>query len=188
MRKLYGIYPSISMLNLFQMPLHMTYISLVNKLSYNYNMSPAMLTEGLFWFRDLSSPDPYCILPVLGGLINVLNMLNTTVTSGSTVMRKMRKYILIMPLISIPVQMTFPSAFNIYWISSSLVQLSILTAFRKDEFRHFMGVPDFLPGSKLERQNYGLKKGGKGTEPKQKIYGQKPKTLRQKGFIAPINT
>ena len=85
------------------MPLHMTYISLVNKLSYNYNINPAMLTEGLFWFKDLSTPDPYCILPFIGGLINVLNMLNTTVTSSSTMMRKMRKYILVMPLISIPV-------------------------------------------------------------------------------------
>ena len=74
LRKLSGIYPSISILNLFQLPLHMVYISLINKLSYNYNISPQMLTEGFFWFQDLSSPDPLCILPVLGGLINVLNM------------------------------------------------------------------------------------------------------------------
>ena len=63
--------------NLLQLPLHMTYISLINKLSYNYDISPAMLTEGMLWFRDLSSPDPYCILPIMGGAINVLNMLNT---------------------------------------------------------------------------------------------------------------
>ena len=156
----------------------MTYISLINKLSYNYNISPAMLTEGLFWFRDLSTPDAYCILPLLGGLVNILNLLNTTVTNSSTVMRKMRKYIFIMPIISIPVQMTFPSAFNLYWICSSSVQLAILTAFRQDRFRVFMGVPDFLPGSKLERQNMGLKQGGDSSSPKQKIYRKKPKTLK----------
>ena len=91
------------MLNLFQMPLHMTWISLVNRLSYNYDISPAMLTEGLFWFRDLSVPDPYCVLPVLGGVINILNMLNTSVNNSSTIMRRMRKYLFVMPLLSIPV-------------------------------------------------------------------------------------
>lgn len=151
LRKVHGIYPSISMLNLLQMPLHMTFISLINRLSYNYDISPAMLTEGLFWFRDLSSPDPYCILPVLGGLVNCLNMLNTTVSNSSTIIRKMRRYILIMPALSIPIQMTFPSAFNMYWLASSSVQFTILTGFRTDSFRQFMGVPDFLPGSKLER-------------------------------------
>ncbi len=91
------------MLNLFQMPLHMTYISLINKLAYSYNIPPAMLVEGFLWFPDLSSPDPTGILPILGGLVNVLNMLNTTTTNSNTVMRKMRKYILVMPMISIPI-------------------------------------------------------------------------------------
>ena len=108
LRKLSGIYPSISMLNLFQLPLHMVYISLINKLSYNYNISPQMLTEGFFWFQDLSSPDPLCILPVLGGLINVLNMLNTNQMNSSTAMRKMRKYIIILPILTVPIWMTFP--------------------------------------------------------------------------------
>lgn len=65
------------MANLGQIPLHMVYISLINKLSYNYNISPEMLTEGFFWFKDLSSPDPIGILPILGGAVNALNMLNT---------------------------------------------------------------------------------------------------------------
>lgn len=103
LRKLHGIYPSISMLNLFQLPLHMTYISLINKLAYNYNLSPAMVTEGFLWFRDLSSPDPYSVLPILGGALNMLNMLNTTTTNANPMMRKMRRYIVIMPLISIPI-------------------------------------------------------------------------------------
>ena len=141
MRKMHGIYPSISALNLLQMPLHMTFISLINKLSYSYDISPAMLTEGFLWFKDLSSPDPYCILPLLGGLINMLNMLNTTTTNSSTAMRKMRRYIVLMPMISIPIQMTFPCAFNLYWMASSSVQLAILLAFRQDTFREFMGVP-----------------------------------------------
>ena len=96
------------MLNILQMPLHMVYISLINKLAYNYNMSPAMLTEGFAWFTDLSAPDPLGILPIVGGTVNILNMLNTQTTNSSTVMRKMRKYMVFVPLLTIPVWMTFP--------------------------------------------------------------------------------
>ena len=153
LRKLHGIYPSISMLNLAQLPMHMTFMSLINRLAYNYEAAPAMTTEGFFWFTDLSSPDPFFILPCIGGILNALNILNTTVSHSNTTMRKMRRYLIIMPLISIPVQMTFPAAFNLYWIASSSVQLAILTGFRMDNFRRFMGVPDYLPGSKLEKQH-----------------------------------
>jgi len=64
LRKMNGIYPSISMLNLFQLPAHLVFISLINKLAYDPMMCPSILTDGFFWFTDLSSPDPYGILPV----------------------------------------------------------------------------------------------------------------------------
>lgn len=118
------------MLNLAQLPLHMTYMSLINCLAFNYEQAPAMVSEGFLWFVDLSSPDPFCLLPIIGGLFNMLNIMNTTVSGTNTTMRKMRKYMMLMPLISIPIQMTFPVAFNLYWIASSSVQLSTLLAFR----------------------------------------------------------
>mmetsp|Transcript_15664 Transcript_15664/g.19714 ORF Transcript_15664/g.19714 Transcript_15664/m.19714 type:complete len:81 (+) Transcript_15664:545-787(+) len=40
LRKLHGIYPSISLLNLTQLPMHMTYMSLINRLAFNYEVSP----------------------------------------------------------------------------------------------------------------------------------------------------
>merc|ERR1711920_955127 len=116
-RKTHGIYPMISLLNLGQLPLHMVYIGLINKLASDYTIHPEILTEGLFWFKDLSSPDPYGILPVLGGMINMLNMQLTMTTNTSTVMRKLRRFIWIMPVLMIPVWMTFPVAFNLYWMT-----------------------------------------------------------------------
>ena len=56
------------------MPLHMVYIGLINKLSSDYTLHPEMLTEGFLWFKDLGAPDPYGILPVAGGIINLLNI------------------------------------------------------------------------------------------------------------------
>ena len=99
----------ISMLNLFQLPVHLVYISMINRLSFNYEINPAILNDGFWWFTDLSSPDPTGILPMVGGVISLLNILTTSTTNTSTVMRKMRKYIYFLPLISVPVWMTFPA-------------------------------------------------------------------------------
>jgi len=74
-------------------------------------------------------------------------------------------------------------AFNLYWITSSCVQLSILLAFRTDGFRRFMGVPDYLPGSKLEKQNIGMQSRANSST-RQKVFKHKPKSLRQKGYVA----
>lgn len=156
LRKLHGIYPMLNFLNLGQLPLHMTFMSLINRLAYSYDVPPAMLTEGLLWFPDLSAPDPLGILPVAGGLITLLNMLNSTAVGGNASIRKMRKYMILMPILSIPIQMTFPAAFNLYWMSSSMVQLLIVTGFRMDNFRSYLGVPNALPGTKLERQYKGI--------------------------------
>lgn len=153
MRRTHGIYPMISMFNIFQMPVHLVYISMINRLSFNYDLNPAILTDGFLWFKDLSAPDPYGILPLLGGVVSLLNILSTSTTTVTPTMRKLRKYIYFLPLISVPIWMTFPAAFNLYWISSSLVQLTILNLFRNMKFRKFIGVPEYLPGTKLEALN-----------------------------------
>jgi len=157
MRKTHGIYPILSMLNLGQLPLHLVFISLINKLSFDYTINPGILTEGIWWFTDLSSPDPICVLPMIGGFVNMMNMQLSTSTNTSVVMRKMRRYIWIMPVFMVPVWMTFPVAFNLYWVASSSIQMTILILFRFQGFKEFMGVPEYLPGTKLERIHAGPK-------------------------------
>lgn len=153
---------------------------MVNRLSYNSQINPAMLTDGFLWFKDLTVPDPYGILPFVAGGINLLNLMNTPQNSTSSLFRNLRKYMYILPIISIPVWMTFPVAFNLYWIANSLVQFVILAAFRRDNFRRWMGVPDFLPGSKLEREalrrgQISLKENMSQVTNKVKILNNKPK-------------
>ena len=131
----------------------MVYISMVNRLAWNYEINPAILTEGFWWFKDLSAPDPLGILPVLGGLVSFANILTSSATNSSSVMRKIRRYIYIMPILTIPVWMTFPCAFNLYWLTTASVQLIIVNMFRSDRIRRAVGIPEYLPGSKLERMN-----------------------------------
>ena len=119
MRRTHGVYPIMTMFNIFQVPLHLVYISLINRLSYNFDINPAILTEGAFWFKDLSSPDPYGILPVMGGVLSLLNILSAGGATTNSNFRKFSKFMRIMPLISIPIWMTFPAAFNVYWICNA---------------------------------------------------------------------
>ena len=118
-RRNHGIYPMVNMFNLFQLPVHFVYISLINKLSYNFVICPAMLTDGFLWFQDLTSPDPTGILPLMGGIISLLNILSSNASSANSTMRKFSKLIRIFPVISVPIWMTFPAAFNLYWLVTS---------------------------------------------------------------------
>jgi YidC/Oxa1 family membrane protein insertase len=120
-RRTHGLYPIVSALNIFQLPVHMVYISMINRLSYDYDINPAILTDGILWFKDLSSPDPYGILPILGGLFSMLNIMSTNAGGGNNQMRKMSKFLRVLPLISVPIWMTFPAAFNVYWLVTSIV-------------------------------------------------------------------
>jgi membrane protein insertase Oxa1/YidC/SpoIIIJ len=59
----------------------MVYMSLVQRLSFNYDINPAILNEGFWWFKDLSSPDPTGILPVVGGLVSMLSMMSSSTSN-----------------------------------------------------------------------------------------------------------
>jgi membrane protein insertase Oxa1/YidC/SpoIIIJ len=73
--KQHGIRPFISAFNLFQLPIHFVFISQINRLSYDFTINPAILTDGVLWFKDLSAPDPTGILPILGGVFSLLNIM-----------------------------------------------------------------------------------------------------------------
>ena len=158
------------------MPLHFVYISLINRLAYNIDINPAILTDGILWFKDMSAPDPLGILPVIGGVMSLLNIMSSSASQQNSNFRKMSKGMRIIPFISIPVWMTFPAAFNIYWIVNASTQFIIVSAVRSENFRQYFGIKDFLPGTKLERLNINKKAG---VVDKPIVYNQKPST-RQK--------
>lgn len=95
-------------------------VSLVNRYSFNIDAESRMLTEGMLWFKDLSAPDPYGVLPIVGSFLIFLNIMMGSTSNISPMMRKMRRYMYVLPILTIPVWMTFPAAFNLYWITGSL--------------------------------------------------------------------
>lgn len=84
-------------------------MSLINRLAFDFHSNPELLTDGILWFKDLTSPDPTGIMPVLGGLVTLLNIMTSSTSSTSATARKMRRYLYFMPLMTIPIWMTFPA-------------------------------------------------------------------------------
>jgi hypothetical protein len=57
------------------MPIHIVWISMVNRLAFNFDQHIDMANGGILWFTDLSAPDPYGILPCISAGINLMNIL-----------------------------------------------------------------------------------------------------------------
>jgi membrane protein insertase Oxa1/YidC/SpoIIIJ len=60
-----GINNTLPMLNFFQIPILITWFLSLRYMSNLPEIYPQMLTDGYFWFEDLSTYDPYFLLPVL---------------------------------------------------------------------------------------------------------------------------
>mmetsp|Transcript_14448 Transcript_14448/g.24653 ORF Transcript_14448/g.24653 Transcript_14448/m.24653 type:complete len:312 (-) Transcript_14448:32-967(-) len=149
----HGVYPSLNLLNLFQIPVHIVFISMINRLSFDFYINPAIMTDGFLWFTDLSQPDAFFVLPILAGTVQYLNIINSNTAAANPTFRKFQKLLKLMPVISIPIWMTLPAAFNVYWIIFSSFQLVLLNLLRFTRVRQHLGINRFLPGTKLERLN-----------------------------------
>lgn len=52
-----------------------------------------------------------------------------------------------------PVVVFFPSALNLYWSISALTHLIVALIIRNPSARSLLGIPKYLPGSILDKQN-----------------------------------
>ena len=85
-RKRHGIFGSIQIFQMSQIFFHMGAVSLVNRYSFNIDAESRMLTEGMLWFKDLSAPDPYGVLPVVGSFLIFLNIMMGSTSNISPMM------------------------------------------------------------------------------------------------------
>lgn len=67
LRAKYGITKGFARLlfNLSQGGVLIIWAGLVQRFAFNIEDYPEMITGGFLWFKDLSVPDPYFILPLL---------------------------------------------------------------------------------------------------------------------------
>ncbi len=104
---------------LLQLPI---FIGLYRMLQYNVNLRGAPF---IFWITDLSSQDPYYILPVLMGLIMFAQQYYTMSAGASGgAMGQQKTMAYVMPVVFVFMFMTFPVGLVLYWMTNSAATLA----------------------------------------------------------------
>ncbi|MFA6582707.1 MAG: membrane protein insertase YidC [Elusimicrobiaceae bacterium] len=100
---------------LFQIPV---FFALFTALRNSWSLHGA---PWIFWIHDLSSKDPYYILPILNGALMFLQQKLTMSSDENNPQMAVLKW---MPLIFTFMFLTFPSGLVVYWIISSVINIA----------------------------------------------------------------
>ena len=87
----------------------------------------AGLTRGIFanqaflWMSSLGKPDPLHILPILAGVLQLVQQKMMTQRDADSQQKAMNNAMMFMPLMFIFIGWTFPAGPVVYWVTQSLV-------------------------------------------------------------------
>jgi YidC/Oxa1 family membrane protein insertase len=160
LRERYGINNFLPFLSLSQIPVLITWFLSLRYVANTPDKFPSVKTDGFLWFQDLSAYDPYFVLPIISACVSYHNIQLSTMNATSAIggpFARYTRYFKYFPFLTIPFVGFFPAALNIYWITTALVQLLITMSVRSTALRSMMGIPEYLPGSILEKL-HGVKK------------------------------
>ncbi|EPS38947.1 hypothetical protein H072_7264 [Dactylellina haptotyla CBS 200.50] len=102
---------------------------------------PGLETAGAFWFTDLTSADPFFVLPVLSSGFLFLSLSMGAVDLPSNASAGAMKYIRIgLPLVSLAVTCTMPSILTVYFASSSVLSFIQAALLRDERIRSRLGI------------------------------------------------
>ncbi len=107
---------------LIQLPI---FLALYNALRTSWSLHGAKF---VFWITDLSSKDPYYLLPILMGAVMYFQQKGNIPAGTDPAQAAMFKY---MPLIFTLLFMNFPSGLVLYWLTNSLLTFGIQTFVNK---------------------------------------------------------
>ena len=107
---------------LIQLPI---FLALYNALRTSWSLHGAKF---MFWITDLSSKDPYYLLPILMGAVMYFQQKGNIPAGTDPAQAAMFKY---MPLIFTLLFMNFPSGLVLYWLTNSLLTFGIQTFVNK---------------------------------------------------------
>lgn len=116
-----------------------------------------MSTGGLWWFTDLTVPDPTYVLPLMCGISFFATieagkdqMLDSNPDFGPTIVNAFRALSLVM----IPVMTTFPAAMLCYWVPNNFITLVQSVTLRNDVVKKHLGIwdrPKPIPGQAADK-------------------------------------
>ena len=112
----------------------------------------ACANGGLYWFTDLTAPDPFYVLPVVCGLSFIATiesgkdqMIDSNPQHGPVIVNVFRA----MALVMVPVMTTFPAAMLCYWVPNNFITMTQSMLLRNETVKQQFGIwdrPKPMPG------------------------------------------
>jgi YidC/Oxa1 family membrane protein insertase len=101
---------------LIQMPIFITMFYVIQGFGATHE---SFASGGVLWFQDLSTKDPYYLLPVL----SAVTMLAASEITSKHIDAQQRWMMRILPIVFTVFLLNFPAGLFMYWITSNLVTL-----------------------------------------------------------------
>ncbi|KAK6347074.1 Mitochondrial inner membrane protein oxa1 [Orbilia brochopaga] len=134
-----GASPLLPIAGFFQIPFQIGSFFILRQMAYL--PVPGLDTAGILWFTDLTSADPYFILPVVSSGLLFASLRFTVADALSPQSVKIMQYIsYILPGISLAVTCTMPSILTLYFSATSLLAFLQNAAFRNAKIRAYLGI------------------------------------------------
>uniref|UniRef100_A0AAF5RX91 60Kd inner membrane protein n=1 Tax=Wuchereria bancrofti TaxID=6293 RepID=A0AAF5RX91_WUCBA len=113
---------------------------------------PGMSTGGLYWFKDLTVPDPYYLLPLVSA-ITVAAVFKIGAETGGTnqgVSPQIQKMLTrIGPIIVFACSTKVSSVIALYWCTSNMISVMFSGIFKIPSVRAFLKIPQ-LPSKQVQ--------------------------------------
>eukprot|EP00884_Botryococcus_braunii_P009438 jgi/Botrbrau1/18496/Bobra.0072s0075.1 len=141
----YDCHPLKSMISpLVQAPIFIGFFSALR--SFSTAKVPSLMEGGLFWFTDLTVPDPTYALPIIASgifLINVeLGAADGMQGQPANVMSRLKWFMRGLAVIMVPFTASMPAAVFCYWIPSNALSLVQSLALKSQSLRKALNLPD----------------------------------------------
>ncbi|VBB31743.1 unnamed protein product [Acanthocheilonema viteae] len=105
---------------------------------------PGMSTGGLYWFKDLTIPDPYYLLPLVSAITvaAIFKMGAETGGSNQGVNPQIQKMLTrIGPVVVFACSIKVSSAIALYWCTSNMISVMFSGIFKIPSVRAFLKIP-----------------------------------------------
>ncbi|XP_050539717.1 mitochondrial inner membrane protein OXA1L-like isoform X2 [Daktulosphaira vitifoliae] len=119
----------------------------------------SLVCGGLWWFSDLTIPDPYFIMPfvtvVTLGTTLEFGIDVSKITSGVVYGKYVKYGLRVLPLAVFPFIMNFPGAVCLYWASTNFISLCQVMFLKIPKVRKYFNIDD-----DMKTKESGTKNGG----------------------------
>lgn len=143
-----GVNLSHSLLPMVQIPFAYGFFQALRKMA-NYPVE-GFLTQGAYWFEDLTQVDPYLGLQVLSAAAFITLIKLGGETGAQTMNPMMKKVMIFLPLLSILITKDMSSAVVLYFAVNATFSLCQGLLLRSKMFRKFANIPAIVPPVQVE--------------------------------------